>query len=252
MNATEAGTAMRGRGGPGPGLPGAGGQGVPDHRAPAIRSALVIDDHPLYCDALASMMEAEFAIRRVRKATSLDAALQVLRGRFVPDLVVLDLNLPDVSGLSGFLKIKERAPDVPVIVISALRSDEVVGSVMAAGAAGFVTKDVERQTFCDAVQDVWDGKTYLPPGYRPVAQARGAGLGVAEVSRRIADLSHQQGRILRLICKGKPNKLIAHEMQLAEATVKAHITALLRRLGVQNRTQAALMVREASIWRELQ
>lgn len=227
-----------------------------DRSAPMIRSALVIDDHPLYCDALASMMEAEFAMRRVRKANSLDAALRVLRGRFSPDLVMLDLNLPDVSGLSGFLKIKERAPDVPVIVISAIGNDEVVTSVMAAGAAGFITKDVGRQAFRAAVQDVWDGKPCLPPGYRPAARRRpgerAADPTVAEVSRRIADLSQQQGRILRLICKGKPNKLIAHEMQLAEATVKAHITALLRRLGVQNRTQAALLVREASIWRDLQ
>lgn len=225
-----------------------------------IRCALVIDDHPLYCDALASMMEAEFAMCRVRKATSLEAALAVLRGRFAPDLVMLDLNLPDVSGLSGFLKIKGRAPDVPVIVISAIGNDAVVASVMAAGAAGFITKDVGRQAFRAAVQDVWDGKPCLPPGYRPASRprpgertgARGADPTVAEVSRRIADLSQQQGRILRLICKGMPNKLIAHEMQLAEATVKAHVTALLRRLGVQNRTQAALLVREASIWRDLQ
>ena len=89
-----------------------------DHAVP-IHSALVIDDHPLYCDALASMMETVFNMRRVRKAASLSDALQVLRSRFAPDLVVLDLNLPDVSGLSGFMKIKDKAPDVPVVVISA-------------------------------------------------------------------------------------------------------------------------------------
>ena len=91
------------------------------HAVP-IHSALVIDDHPLYCDALASMMETVFNMRRVRKAASLNDALQVLRSRFTPDIVVLDLNLPDVSGLSGFMKIKDKAPDVPVVVISAITS----------------------------------------------------------------------------------------------------------------------------------
>ncbi|SPH25147.1 Transcriptional regulatory protein DegU [Defluviimonas aquaemixtae] len=221
------------------------------HAVP-LRSALVVDDHPLYCDALASMMETVFGMRRVRKAASLDEALKILRARFAPDLVMLDLKLPDVSDLSGFMKIKGKAPDVPVIVISAITSAEVVRSVMEAGAAGFIPKDAGRDTLRDAIRDIWDGKTYLPPGYEVATKRREGDPSFAEISRKIAGLSQQQSRILSLICKGKPNKLIAYEMQLAEATVKAHITALLRRLGVQNRTQAALMVREASIRHHLQ
>lgn len=221
------------------------------HAVP-IHSALVIDDHPLYCDALASMMETVFSMRRVRKAASLTDALQVLRSRFAPDLVVLDLNLPDVSGLSGFLKIKDKVPDVPVVVISAFATDQVVQSVLAAGAAGFIPKDAARETLREAMMEIWDGKTYVPAGFKTPARATADDPTVAEVSRKIAGLSQQQARILSLICKGKPNKLIAYEMQLAEATVKAHITALLRRLGVQNRTQAALMVREVSIRHHLQ
>ena len=83
----------------------------------SIKSALVIDDHPLYCDALAATMESTFKTRRIRTATSLSEAMQQLRMRFSPDLIMLDLNLPDASGLSGFLKIKERMPDIPVNVI---------------------------------------------------------------------------------------------------------------------------------------
>lgn len=221
------------------------------HAVP-IRSALVIDDHPLYCDALASMMETVFNMRRVRKAASLGDAMQLLRSRFSPDLVMLDLNLPDVSGLSGFMKIKDKAPDVPVVVISAITSDEVVHSVISAGAAGFIPKDAARETLLEAMMDIWDGKTYLPAGYKAPAKQSEADPAISDISRKIADLSQQQARILSLICKGKPNKLIAYEMQLAEATVKAHITALLRRLKVQNRTQAALLVREVSIRHHLQ
>lgn len=221
------------------------------HSVP-IRSALVIDDHPLYCDALALMMESVFNMRRVRKAASLNDAIKLLQSRFSPDIIILDLNLPDVSGLSGFMKIKDKVPDVPVVVISATTSEEVVTSVMSAGAAGFIPKDAARETLRDAMIAIWDGKTFLPAGYETAARLNEVDPTVSDISRKIASLSQQQARILSLICKGKPNKVIAYDMQLAEATVKAHITALLRRLSVQNRTQAALLVREASIWHSLQ
>ena len=218
----------------------------------SIKSALVIDDHPLYCDALATTMESIFNTRRIRTATTLGEALHQLRMRFSPDLVILDLNLPDASGLSGFLKIKEKMPDVPVIVISAITTEGVVQSVISAGAAGFIPKETGRQVFQEAMTDIWNGKTYVPPGYVMPARAKENDRSVETISRKIAHLSQQQTRILSLICEGMPNKLIAYEMQLAEATVKAHITALLRRLGVHNRTQAAMLVREVSIRHNLQ
>ncbi|MCA8883099.1 MAG: response regulator transcription factor [Rhodobacteraceae bacterium] len=217
-----------------------------------IKSVLIIDDHPLYCDALASTMKSLFRTKRIRTADSLTGAMQHLRSRYSPDLVLLDLNLPDVSGLSGFLKIKKKAPETPVVVISAISDDTVVQQVMSAGAAGFIPKETERESFRKAMIDVCDGKTYVPPGYEEKPQAADQVNSVEEISRRIAELSHQQSRILALICKGQPNKLIAYEMQLAEATVKAHITALLRRLGARNRTQAAMMVRAVSIRQNLQ
>ena len=218
-----------------------------------VKSALVIDDHPLYCDALAMTMESIFNTKKIRTATSLSDALQQLRARYCPDLVMLDLNLPDASGISGFLKIKKKIPDVPVIVTSAMTSDQIVHSVMEAGAAGFIPKDIGRQVFKDAMRDIGEGKIYLPPGYNRAAHLPAPeDRSVEAISAKIASLSQQQTRILRLICEGKQNKMIAYEMQLAEATVKAHITALLRRLGVRSRTQAALMVREVSIRHSLQ
>jgi len=218
-----------------------------------IKSALIVDDHPLYCDALAMTMESIFNTKKIRTATSLRDALQKLRSTYCPDLVMLDLNLPDVSGLSGFLKIKKKIPDVPVIITSAISTDSIVHSVIEAGAAGFVPKDIDRQVFKKAMRDVTEGKIYLPPGYNRASQHKPLENGSVEaISSKIAGLSHQQTRILGLICEGKQNKMIAYEMQLAEATVKAHITALLRRLGVRSRTQAALLVREVSIRHSLQ
>lgn len=212
-----------------------------------ITSILVIDDHPLYCDALASTLERSFEAKTVKKATSLTAGLKMVGSRFMPDLVMLDLNLPDVTGLSGFLKVKDKMPDVPVLVISAESSDETISALLNAGAAGFVPKDASHKVLQTALMEVQEGKKFLPPGYTPSSHPSNQELSAQQIAQKIADLTPQQSRIMKLICAGKPNKLIAYEMSLAEATVKAHITALLRRLGVNNRTQAAVLVKSASL-----
>lgn len=215
--------------------------------ASSITDVMVIDDHPLYCDALASTMEGLFTTLHVRCANSLGEGLDLLSGGGSPDLIMLDLNLPDVAGLNGFLRIREKAPEVPVIVISATSTNAVITALLASGAAGFIPKDLPREEFARALRAVWDGSVYSPPGYRRPNPLNGDDPDTGEVFARIAALSPQQGRILDLICEGKANKQIAWEMSLAEATVKAHITALLRRLGVRNRTQAALLVKEAAL-----
>ncbi|MEJ8475644.1 response regulator transcription factor [Roseibium algae] len=212
-----------------------------------IRSILVIDDHPLYCDALASTLEKLFRSKSVRKATSLKEGLRLVGARFQPDLVMLDLKLPDVTGLSGFLKVKDRLPDVPVLVISAESSDETIGALLTAGAAGFIPKDASHRVLQHALTEIREGRRFLPPGYIPSKRPTRTDLTVQQIAHKIADLTPQQNRIMKLICAGKPNKQIAYELSLAEATVKAHITALLRRLGVNNRTQAAVLVRSASL-----
>ncbi len=215
--------------------------------ASSITGVLVIDDHPLYCDALASTMEGLFSTLHVSCANSLGEGLRLLSAGLSPDLILLDLNLPDVAGLNGFVQIRDRAPEVPVIVISATSTDTVISALLAAGAAGFIPKELPRDEFASALKAVWDGAVYTPPGYRRPGRSEGDPPDMGEVYARIAALSPQQSRILKLICEGKANKQIAWEMSLAEATVKAHVTALLRRLGVRNRTQAAILVKEATL-----
>jgi DNA-binding NarL/FixJ family response regulator len=219
-------------------------------RASRIRSILVIDDHPLYGDALAMALRHVFDGATIRTATSLAEGIAELGPDFSPDLVMLDLKLPDVTGMSGFLRLRERVPCVPVLVISSLTSVEVVHALMDAGAAGFIPKEAPAQDLKAALVEIGAGRRYLPPAYRKAcrtAMRKAATPSVQEISRRIAELTPQQARIMKLICAGKPNKQIAYELSLAEATVKAHITALLRRLGVQNRTQAAVLVESASL-----
>ena len=215
-------------------------------RACRIDAALVIDDHPLYCDALASALGRVYPDCRIGTATTLESALGRLRDGFAPDMVVLDLKLPDVTGISGFLRVKDAVGDVPILVNSALICPDLVASLMEAGAAGFVSKDVSIGVLQDALCAVRAGRRYVPAEYRTEdCASRGRAREIGAVGRRIADLTPQQSRIMRLIREGLPNKQIAYELSLAEATVKAHITAILRRLGVRNRTQAALLLESA-------
>ncbi|WP_216641151.1 response regulator [Oceaniglobus roseus] len=217
-----------------------------------IRSILVIDDHPLYCDALSSTLSALFHTSAVRSVLSLREAMAALDAGLQPDLVLLDLKLPDVVGLTGFYNLKERLSDVPFLVISADVCDSTIQTLMEAGAAGFIPKDASRSVIATALQRVQNGDKFLPAGYCPQKRAAPKdGVDADEIARRIGELTPQQARIMGLICAGMPNKLIAYELSLAEATVKAHITALLRRLGVRNRTQAAVLVNSASLERNI-
>lgn len=212
-----------------------------------IRSVLVIDDHPLYSDALASTLAQVFKGCRIETATALGEAIKLLTPGFDPDLVMLDLKLPDVTGISGYLRLREKLSGKPIVVISAFTSEEVVHALMDAGVAGFIPKESSAQVLHDALCEVRTGHRFLPKDYRRTYRPSTRPLEVDDVSRRIAELTPQQARIMKLICAGKPNKQIAYELSLAEPTVKAHITALLRRLGVRNRTQAAVLVESASL-----
>ncbi|KJZ18208.1 response regulator [Loktanella sp. S4079] len=211
---------------------------------------LVVDDHPLYCDAMVASLSSAFKIQKVDSVNSLEAAMKALAVGPLPDLVLLDLGLPDATGLSGFFQIKEHSQEMPIVVISADSSDETIHAAMEAGAMGFVPKDAPRNVIADALAQVQEGTRYLPPCYTPKPrEAAQDPVSVQEASKRIARLTPQQRRIMELISAGKPNKLIAYELSVAEGTVKAHITALLRRLGVSNRTQAAVLVNSAVLGR---
>jgi DNA-binding NarL/FixJ family response regulator len=206
-----------------------------------VDSVLIVDDHPLYCEALAAAIPSVFPDCIVEQTVSLRDALGRVDTGFRPDLVMFDLKLPDVSGISGFLTMRDRLESVPILVISALSSSELVRTLMAEGAAGFLPKETSVTQLRRVIARVGAGGRYLPEAYAECAARDGGGRAEAE-HPALATLTPQQQKIMKLICAGKANKQIAYELSLAEATVKAHITALLNRLGVKNRTQAAVLV----------
>ena len=203
--------------------------------------ALVVDDHPLFCDALELTLKSFGSYSDVATAGSLEAAVTRLEGAPAPALVLLDLNLPDVSGLDGLIRLKRHARKSPVIIVSSMTDDGVIGRAIAAGASGFVPKHSPRSVFRDAISAIEAGGVY-----KPACHAEGVSNdSESEILTKLASLTNQQARILELICEGMLNKQIAYELSIAEATVKAHVTAIMRKLDVQSRTQAALVVQDA-------
>ena len=212
-------------------------------------SVLIVDDHPLFSEALATTLAAILPFKVLRTAGSLTEALDILASDFTPDAIVLDLYLPDVSGVKGLLRLKATVPLTPVVVVSAFGEDSVIASVMAAGAAGFVCKNATRAELAEAMLRIAAGDIYTPDGYAPpryddhVETDVAVDLAIARLSR----LTTRQRRILDLVCEGKLNKQIAFELSIVETTVKAHVTAIMRKLGVHTRTQAAVVAKRAQM-----
>lgn len=211
-----------------------------------LQSALIVDDHPLFCDALGMTLRAVAGIERIETADRLEAALARLEAAPLPDVVVLDLNLPDVAGLDGLIRLRATVPDVPVVVVSSLADNRVIGAALKAGAVGFVPKHSHRDVFRAAFDALRAGGGYVPEGFVLQADPAAPASQRDAAIERLGLLTRQQAKILQLICEGKLNKQIAWELSIAETTVKAHVTAIMRKLGVQSRTQAVLIAREAS------
>lgn len=216
----------------------------PGGSPPAGRAVLIVEDHPLFAEALELTLSGVPGLRRQRRVGTLAAALEAVADReTAPDTVLLDLGLPDTQGLEGLARLRVAAPLARILVVTSLADMRLAAAALAAGADGVVTKDVTRDRLAAALHAVWAGERVAPPD---LAQARGAGGSEgAEAARRLAALTPQQARILELVCAGMLNKQIAFELDIAETTVKAHISAILRKLGVQSRTQAVLVARKA-------
>lgn len=157
------------------------------------------------------------------------------------DLVLLDLNMPGAYGFSGLVLLRGQYPQIPVVMISAQEEASVVARSREFGASGFVPKSSSLETIQHAVRQVLDGDTWWPliteEGAPVSAEARAASAG-------LASLTPQQFRVLTMVCEGLLNKQIAYDLGVSEATVKAHVTAIFRKLGVRTRTQAALLLQQ--------
>jgi len=197
---------------------------------------LVTDDHPLFRDALIGALSQGLTEATVRGAASVFALHEALNAE-LPDLVLLDLHLPDASGFSALVHVRAQYPELPVIIISAHEEPTVMQRALAHGAAAYITKSAAPDQMIAIIQTVLDGEEWRPPWPRSAAAMRSDELDMAE---RLRELTPQQYRVLLMLAEGQLNKQIAYDLNVSEATIKAHMTAIFRKLGVQNRTQAVL------------
>ena len=198
---------------------------------------LVVDDHPLYRDALSSTLQLAFPTARILEADSIAAAQSVLTSRHAADLILLDLSMQGVSGFDGLMSMRKSFPSVPILVVSGLDEPRIIEDAMRYGAAGFVPKSVDKGSLIKAISTVLTGSLSFPqPGISISTRAK----GTSTLAERVAQLTPQQFRVLLMIRQGKLNKQIAHELTVGDSTVKAHVTEILRKLGVASRTQIVI------------
>jgi len=202
---------------------------------------LIIDDHPLFREALHSAVRMAYPDVDTVEARSVAEALDLLAGPKPFDLALLDLSMPGVHGFEGLLQLRTRYPRLPVVVVSGHEEPRIISEALSYGAAGFIPKSVRKDELAQAIRAVMEGAIYVPENYGDQAPSADSS-DRAEMVRRLAKLTPQQLRVLQMLKQGMLNKQIAYELQVGETTVKAHVSEILRKLNVYSRTQAVIEV----------
>ena len=205
-----------------------------------VLKLLIVDDHPVLREGLCAYLRAGHPEAEILQAASADEGFQIADADPDLDIVVLDLKMPGVRGPSAVTEFGRRRPDLPIIVLSSSEDAADVREVLASGALGYVCKSASQQTLLTAIDVVLRGELYIPPlmldGSPPSSQA--------PVVPEFWGLTPRQREVLRLVREGRSNKQIAMSLALSENTVKVHVTAVFKALGVVNRTEAAFVARE--------
>ena len=205
---------------------------------------LIADDHPLFRAALRGAAADAVAQLTVLEAESLDGVLAALEAHADLDLVLLDLHMPGNHGLAA---IRAQYPEVAVVVVSANDDPRVVRRALDHGAAGYLPKSSGLDELRDAIRSVLACEQWLPASLRAAVARSQSSRHDTDLAARLASLSPQQFRVLTLVAEGLLNKQIADRLDVQERTVKAHLTAIFERMGVRNRTQAGVVLRELEL-----
>jgi DNA-binding NarL/FixJ family response regulator len=201
--------------------------------------ALIVDDHPLFRQALRQVVRCEFPELQIAEAESLADARRILNDNDNVAFVTLDMKLPDSSGFTGLMQMRNEFAHIPTIMVSTNSADTTVRRALAFGAAGYIPKCASREDIAAALHAVMRGDSWSPPLQQPANENDDN-----DKTRCIATLSPAQLRILAGLCQGLRNKQIAFQNGVTENTVKAYVTAMYRRLGVSSRTEALILARQ--------
>ncbi|MCG9697029.1 response regulator transcription factor [Shewanella sp. Isolate11] len=203
---------------------------------------IIADDHPLFRNALRQALSGSFADTSWFEADSADALQGLLDQNNTPyDLVLLDLQMPGSHGYSTLIHLRTHYPDLPVVVISAHEDSMTISRAVHYGSAGFIPKSASMETLADALTSVLYGDIWLPENVELQEINEDA---TDQMAAKLADLTPQQYKVLQMFAEGLLNKQIAYDLGVSEATIKAHATAIFRKLGVRNRTQAVISLQQ--------
>ena len=199
---------------------------------------LIADDHPLFREALRGAIHRLLPEAVLREAEDADGLYGMVDAAPDADLLLLDLTMPGVQGLSALVHLRAKHPQLPVVMVSAREEPALMRRALDHGAMGFIPKSADAATIGSALRDVLDGERWAPEAALRATPAADA--AERDIARRVSELTPQQFRVLQMLATGLLNKQIAYDLGVSEATIKAHVTAILRKLHVTNRTQAVL------------
>jgi DNA-binding NarL/FixJ family response regulator len=203
-----------------------------------MTTLLIADDHPLFREALRGAVARTLPGAQLHEADSVDALYTLVEAVPDADLLLLDLNMPGAQGFSALVHLRALHPQLPIVVVSAREDPATMRRALDHGALGFIPKSVDAVTLGDALTHVLEGGRWAPVAAQ---SAPAASAEEHDAAQRLRELTPQQFRVLQMLGTGLLNKQIAFELGVSEATVKAHMTAILRKLGASNRTQAVLI-----------
>ncbi|MBO9492656.1 response regulator transcription factor [Thalassotalea sp. G20_0] len=203
---------------------------------------IIADDHPLFRTALKSSVGHALKEPVIHEAGSIAELQMLLDNNASPDLILLDLHMPGAHGLSGLIFLRGQYPDVPVVIVSASDDQQIIQKTKNHGASGFIPKSTPLDELKAAIINVLDGENWWPDNFQPVESRQSS-----DMEARLATLTPQQFRVLGMISEGLLNKQIAYDLNVSEATIKAHVTAIFKKLGVRSRTQAVIAIKALEI-----
>lgn len=206
-----------------------------------MQKFLIIDDHPLFREAMQIVVQSVCPKAEIHEASGIDDAVGMISSlRHGYDLVCLDLSMPGTSGFDGLLLLRSRFPHQPILIVSAHEDCLLVQKALSYGISGYVSKSAKKSELAHAMTVALEGDIYLPDWYQSAVVADST--QNAELISRLANLTPQQIRVLQMLRQGKLNKQIAHELDICETTVKAHVSGILHKLHLYSRTQVVVEV----------
>ena len=206
-----------------------------------LNELLIADDHPLFREALRGLIARLYPSTAIYESDNISSLYVLVEDRPNADLLLLDLNMPGAAGYNALVHLRAQHPLLPIVIVSAHEDPVLMRRAIDHGAMGFIPKSADSKTLGTALYEILLGNTWIPESAATIPPISSA---EKEAANLLRELTPQQFRVLQMVSTGQLNKQIAHELDVSEATIKTHMTAILRKLGATNRTQAVLIANQ--------